>query len=90
MLILKFSNTCTARDGLLRSHDARTLKELGSNSRGLPCTVAGSRSTPHDTLQLVASDCMEKAITDIMGGGTLGNLLLNCDFLSEIGHFSTV
>jgi hypothetical protein len=68
MFIVKSPNTCAARDGQLRSHDAWTLKGQGSNSRGLPCTVDGSRSTPRDKLQLVASDCMEKAVTDVTGG----------------------
>jgi hypothetical protein len=74
MFIVQTSTTCTARDGQLRSQDARTLKGPGSNSWGLSRTVDGSRSTPHDDmLKLVASDCMEKAVTDVTGDG-LGEL----------------
>jgi hypothetical protein len=79
MFIVKSSVSCTARDGQLRSQDARTLKGQGSISWGLPSTVDGSRSTPHDTLQLFASACMEKAVTDVTGV-TSGDLLSNCDF----------
>jgi hypothetical protein len=75
MFIVKSSITLTVRDGQLRSQDARTLKGQGSNSWGLSCTVDGSRSAPHDdTLQFVASDCMEKAVNDVTGGD-LGDLL---------------
>jgi hypothetical protein len=59
----------------------------GRIREGLLCTVDGSRSMPHDyMLQLVASACMSLTSQ----GGDLGDLLLNCGFLSQIGHFHII